>query len=86
MKYIIETISIHRNVHVVEASDEAAALSITEYADPNWEEHLGVLKVDATEFTEEHIKHFREKRFFWDGVAYRDANGQVDYIRPPVVF
>ena len=41
MKYIVETIGLHRHVHVVEAENEAQAFQIAQVADPNWEEYLG---------------------------------------------
>ena len=85
-KYIVETIQVHRHVHVVEAENEDEALSIAEFADDNWQEYLGQLKVDINEFSEEQIKVFREKEFFWDGVSYRDENGVINYRHPNVKF
>ena len=85
-KYIVETLQVHRHIHVVEADNEDEALSIAEYADDNWQEYLGQLKVDINEFTEEQLKVFREKEFFWDGVSYRDENGVINYRHPNVKF
>ena len=85
-KYIVETIQVHRHVHVVEAEDETEALSIAEHADDNWQEYLGQLKVDVNEFSEEQIKVFREKEFYWDGVSYKDESGKVNYRHPTVKF
>ena len=78
-KYIVETIQVHRHVHVVEAENEDEALKIAEFADDNWQEYLGQLKVDINEFSEEQIKVFREKEFYWDGVSYKDENGRINY-------
>lgn len=86
MKYIVETIQVHRHVHVVEAENEEEALSVAEFADDNWQEYLGQLKVDVNEFSEEQIKLFREKDFFWDGVSYKDENGIINYRHPKVKF
>lgn len=86
MKYIVETISLHRHVHVVVAESEEKALSIANEADDNWQEYLGQVKVDISEFNEDQIKHFRDKQYFWDGVAFRDENGGIDYLRPNVGF
>jgi hypothetical protein len=86
MKYIVETIQLHRMVHVVEADNEEGALAIAKVADDNWQEYLGELKIDCNEFTEEQIAHFRKKEFFWDGVSYLDSNGAVEYKRPEVKF
>ena len=85
-KYIVETLQVHRHIHVVEADNEDEALSIAEYADDNWQEYLGQLKVDINEFTEEQLKVFREKEFFWDGVSYRDENGVINYRHPNIKF
>lgn len=82
MKYIVETLQVHRHVHVVEAEDEASALDIARHADDNWQEFLGELKVDINEFTEEQIAHFRKKDFFWDGVSYRNEDGVISYEHP----
>ena len=81
-KYIVETLQVHRHVHVVEAGDEQEALEIARLADDNWQEYLGELKIDINEFTEEQISHFRKKEFFWDGVSYKDENGVVNYRHP----
>ena len=86
MKYIVETVSIHRHVHIVEAEDESEAMKIAEHADDNWQEYLGSIKVDVNEFTEEQIAHFRKKEFFWEGTAYRTESGGIDYTRPEIKF
>jgi len=82
MKYIVETIGVFRMVHVVEAPNEDEAFAVARSADDNWQEHLGEMKVDIQPYTDEHIKRFKEKDFFWDGVAYRTENGTVGYIHP----
>ena len=84
MKYIVETLQVHRMVHVVEAEDEERALSIARQADDNWQEYLGELKIDVNEFTEEQIAHFRRKEFFWNGVSYRNENGVICYNKPEI--
>lgn len=83
MKYIVETISVQRMIHVVEAENEEQALKIAEFADDNWQEHLGILKIDINEYTEEHIKHFKEKQFFWNGVS-KMVDGEIEYDRSGV--
>jgi hypothetical protein len=40
------------------------------------------MKVDIQPYTEEHIKRFKEKQFFWEGTAYRAENGTVGYLHP----
>lgn len=79
-KYIVETLSVFRHVHVIEANDKEEALKIADKADYNWEEYLGLLKIDINEYSEEQIKVFKEKPFFWPGVSYQDVNtGEVTY-------
>lgn len=86
MKYIVETLQVHRMVHVVEAENEDEALKVARVADDNWQEYLGELKIDVNEFTEEQISHFKKKEFFWDGVSYLDEEGQIQYKRPEIKF
>ena len=82
MKYIVESIGVFRMIHVVEAPDETEAFAVARVADDNWQEHLGEMKVDIQPYTEEHIKRFKEKQFFWEGTAYRAENGTVGYLHP----
>lgn len=81
MKYIVETIGLHRMVHVVEAADEDEALKIAEKADDNWQEYLGTVKIDINEYSEEQIKHFKSKQFFWNGVS-KLKDGVIAYDIP----
>jgi hypothetical protein len=78
-KYIVESIGMFRQVHVVEAESEDAAMEIARNADDNWQQYLGEMKVDISEFTPERIKHFQEKEFFWEGISFKDENGVVRY-------
>jgi len=79
MKYIVESIGMFRQVHVVEAENEDTAMEIARTADDNWQQYLGEMKVDISEFTPERIKHFQEKEFFWEGISFKDENGVVRY-------
>jgi len=79
MKYIVETIQLHRHVHVVEAENEDEALKIARVADDNWQEYLGEVKIDINEYTKEQIAHFERKDFFWSGTSFFNENGQVEY-------
>lgn len=81
-KFIVEQISMHRTVHVVEAETEAEALKIADNADDNWQEWLGNLKVDLNEYTDERIAYFKNKDYFWAGVSYKDSDGMLAYIHP----
>lgn len=82
MKYIVESVGMFRQIHVVEAKDENEAFEIAETADDNWQEFLGTTKIDVSEFTEEHISVFRKKEFFWEGVSFKDENGELKYKHP----
>jgi hypothetical protein len=79
MKYIVETIGMFRQVHVVEAETKEEAYEIAEVADDNWQEFLGTTKLDINEFTEEQIAHYKKKEFYWEGVSYME-DGQVKYL------
>jgi hypothetical protein len=78
-KYIVESIGMFRQVHVVEAENEEEAFKVAETADDNWQEFLGTTKIDVSEFTEEHISVFRKKEYFWEGVSFKDESGVVHY-------
>ena len=81
-KYIVEQISIHRNVYVVEAPNETEARQIASVADDNWQAWLGQLDVDVNEYSDERISYFKSKDYFWNGVSYKDADGFLAYIHP----
>ena len=82
MKYIVETMQSFRHIHVVEAESENEALKIASVADDNWQEFLGMTKIDVTEFTEEHADVFRKKEYFWEGVSFKDDDGAIKYKHP----
>lgn len=81
-KFIIEQLSVHRNVYVVDAENEAEARKISAVADDNWQEWLGQLDVDVNEYSDERIAYFKDKSYFWAGVSYKDADGFLAYIHP----
>ena len=81
-KYIVEQISVHRSVYVVEAENEEDAKKVASVADDNWQQWLGQLDVDVNEYSEERIAYFKHKDYFWDGVSYKDENGYLAYIHP----
>jgi hypothetical protein len=64
MKYIVETIGMFRQVHVVEAESKEEAFAVAEVADDNWQEFLGMTKLDVNEFTEEQVAHYKKKDFW----------------------
>ena len=82
MKYIVETLSTFRQVHVVEANSEDEALALAENADDNWQEHLGVMKYSITECTEQTLAPYKEMKYFWDGVSSFDVDGNIKYVYP----
>ena len=79
MKYIVETLQIHRHVHVVEAENEDSALAVARIADDNWQEYLGEVKIDINEYTQEQILHLKKKDFFWEGTSFIDKDGVLRY-------
>ena len=81
-KYIVEQMSVFRNVYVIEAENEDEAVKISEVADDNWQEWLGCVKVDINEYTDERIAYFKNKQYFWSGVTYKDSDGYLAYHHP----
>lgn len=69
-------------IHVVEASSQDEALQVAQVADDNWQKHIGQMKTDIYECTEEKLNHFRNKEYFWDGVSFKDEDGFVGYHYP----
>lgn len=82
MKYIVETLSTFRQVHVVEADSEADALYLAEHADDNWQEHLGIVKHSIMECTEQTLASYKQMKYFWDGVTSLDADRNIKYVYP----
>lgn len=82
MKYIVETISSHKLVHVVEAESVEEAYRIAENADDNYQEHIGIMHYDVSPCTDERIEYYRSKNYFWDGVTYINEHGYVAYRHP----
>jgi hypothetical protein len=82
MKYIVESIGMFRQVHVVEAESEEKAFEIAETADDNWQEFLGTTKVDVSESTEEHLSVYRKKAYWWEGESFKDEKGEIKYRHP----
>jgi hypothetical protein len=82
MKYIVETMSSFRHVHIVEAENEDEAFKIASVADDNWQEFTGQLRIDCQEYTEEHINLFRKKEYLWEGICIKDKDGYIAYIHP----
>lgn len=82
MKYIVETLSMFRQVHVVEADSEFDAIFLAEHADDNWQEHLGVMKHSITECTEQTLAPYKEMKYFWDGVISLDDERNIKYVYP----
>ena len=54
-KFIVEQVSLHRNVYVVEAPTEAEARQVASVADDNWQSWLGHLDVDVSEIGRAHV-------------------------------
>jgi hypothetical protein len=81
-KYIVETLGMFRMIHVVEAENQTEAFEIAKESDDNWQEHLGEMRIDISEYTEEQIAHFRKKQYFSDHVSFKDEDGVLSYLHP----
>ena len=81
-RYIVEQISVHRNVYVVDAENETEAKKVASVADDNWQSWLGQLDVDVNEYSDERMAYFKDKDYFWGGVSYKDVDGYLAYIHP----
>lgn len=80
MKYIVETLSTFRNVHVVEADSEEDALLIANNADDNWQEWLGLSKLDIRPYSDELKDYFKSKgNYFWTGISSISNDGYIIY-------
>lgn len=83
MKFIVETISTFREVHVVEAETREIAEKIASAADYNMSKWLGQQVLTVYPHTDQHVERFRaEDEYFWDGVASVDAEGFLTYKHP----
>jgi hypothetical protein len=83
MKYIIETFSNFREVHVVEAENEEIAKEIAANSDYNMSKWLGQQVASIYEYSEEHVNRFKqEDEYFWDGIKGVDEEGYLTYQRP----
>ena len=85
-KYIVESLSIFRNVHVIETDNEEDIKLLMENSDANHDQWLGSQLIDVTEYSDQAIERFASKQYFYHGssfiddegyVCYRDKNGQV---------
>lgn len=83
MKYIVETFSTFREIHVVEAENQEIAEKIASNSDYNMSKWLGHQVATVYEYSDEHVARFRnEDQYFWDGVKSIDADGYLCYQRP----
>lgn len=85
-KYFVETISLFRNVHVVEVEEGDTDMMkwITTNTDANYDEWLGSKIHDVTEYSDELMDlKYKNKNYWWngnvvveDGIAYyQDKDG-----------
>lgn len=81
-KFIVESLSIHRTVHVVEVEDEKDIELIITNADDNWQEWLGQMKIESVAYTEDAMKRYESKPYFWNGTSFIDENGYIAYRHP----
>lgn len=82
MKYIVETISTFREIHVVEAETEEIAKKIADNSDYNMSKWLGQQVATIYPYSEDHVQRFiAEDEYFWDGVKGVDSDGYLTYQR-----
>jgi len=81
-KYIVETLSVFRNVYVIESEDETQLIEIANVCDPNYDEWLGNMKFEIKECSEEDIKQYESKKYFYKGSIVVDADGEISYRNP----
>lgn len=79
MKYIVETLSLFKLYHVVEAENEADAMLIAENADDNYQDWLGIIKCDIEECTDIRLEKLKGKEYFFDGVSFINDEGFIAY-------
>lgn len=83
MKYIVETFSSFREIHVVEAENEEIAKKIAADSDYNMSKWLGQQVATIYPYSEDQIERFRkEDDYFWEGVKGVDAEGYLTYQKP----
>jgi hypothetical protein len=83
MKYIVETIVIFREVHVVEAENEEIAKEIALNSDYNMSKHVGTHVATIYPYSQQDRERFvKEDEYFWDGVKGVDNEGYLTYQRP----
>lgn len=83
MKYIVETISSFREIHVIEAENQEIAELIAQNSDYNLSKFLGQQTAAIYPYSEDHVERFKnEDKYFWSGVASIDSEGYLCYTRP----
>lgn len=80
MKKIIETISMFRNVYVVDINDNSEVELIASNADSNYEEYLGHKIIEVSDY-DENIFRFKNKKYFYSSTCFIDEEGYLSYQR-----
>lgn len=78
-KYIVESLSIFRNIHVVEVEHEDDIEFLMENSDANHDQWLGSKLIDVTEYSDQAIERFASKKYFYPGSSFIDSEGYVCY-------
>lgn len=79
-KFIVETLTTFREVHVIEAETREMAEKIATHSDYNMSKHISTEPMATYEYNDVHIDRFKtEDDFFWDGVKSVNENGYLVY-------
>jgi hypothetical protein len=82
-KFIVETITTFREVHVVEAENREIAEKIALNSDYNLSKHVGTQVAVVYEHSDHDIQRLKkEDDYFWDGIKGVDADGDLMYQHP----
>jgi 1-aminocyclopropane-1-carboxylate deaminase/D-cysteine desulfhydrase-like pyridoxal-dependent ACC family enzyme len=79
-KFIIETLQVFHETHVVEAESEEVARKIVEHSDYNTSKHIGQSILTVRNFSMTEIERLlNEDKYFFKGYASLDEEGYLVY-------
>ena len=82
-KFIVETLVIFREVHVVEAENRENAEKIAQNSDYNMSVCLGPQILTVKPYSDAAVDDYKsEDKYFWDAVKSVNADGYLVYDSP----